>query len=161
MSSLSHGWPLAFRGSIGLIGRSGHAALAVLLATSVALPAFAQQAPATADRQTIEAQLQELLATRKSLTKQMSDFDGRIAALEAQLHGAPAGPAAPAATQPAPAVTPGAVASAAPPLSTSEVAQVAPGEAEGDSHPEHPGNPRLGRAQEPGAGFVVRPNRPR
>lgn len=67
--------------------------LTLLLASTIAAPAFAQTAP-PADRQSVEAQLKELRAMRDSLAKQMNTFDGRIDALESQLTGKPPAAAA-------------------------------------------------------------------
>ena len=122
--------------------------LAALLATAMAFPAVAQVAPTTPGRQTIEAQLQELLKTRQSLAKQMSDFDSRIDALEAQLHGGQPGPASPQATAPTTAAN---ATPAPPPAAPTEVTA---------NQPASPGNPNLLKPStwgtiEPGRGFVL------
>jgi hypothetical protein len=121
----------------------------VLLATSIAFPAVAQVSTPPADRQTIEQQLQDLLETRRNLAKQMSDFDSRIDALEAQLHGAPAKP-----TTPAPSPGPATAANAAPAAPATEATQVT---ANGASATQTPNflKPKTWGSIEPGRGFVL------
>jgi hypothetical protein len=119
-----------------------------LLATSIAFPVAAQVAPATSDRETTEKQLQELLETRQNLAKQMSDFDSRIGALEAQLHGAPPKPTTPTPAQP------GAAANAAPATPAGETTQVTANETGASESPNFL-KPKTWGSIEPGRGFVL------
>lgn len=105
--------------------------------------AHAQTAPAidAAQRQRIEAQLNEIKASRQEVARQMGDMDARIRALEVELHGAAATPAAPGAGL-APSPAPASVEAA----STGAVQTVSAQPAEA--------KPTWG-AYEPGKGFVV------
>jgi hypothetical protein len=144
--------------------------LAVLLASTFAVPAIAQSAPAASDRQSVEAQIKELRAMRDSLATQMNTFDGKIIALENQLQASlPAQPAtAPTATpKPAPVATASA-APAAPAVVTgaataAAVAPAAPGAdaikvAARDADVTNDAylfKPKTWGVREPGKGFVV------
>ena len=131
--------------------------LAALLATSIAFPVAAQVTAAPADRQTIEKELQDLLETRQNLARQMGDFDSRIGALEAQLHGVPPKTTPPptpptAPTQPtAPTVS---AANAPPAAPAAGATQVTANET---SAPEAANflKPKTWGSIEPGRGFVL------
>jgi hypothetical protein len=142
--------------------------LALLLTTSMAVPAMAQAAAPPAERQSIEAQLQELRAMREGLAKQMNTFDGRIGALEAQLQAA--APKAPAATTATAAMTTPATGKA--PAAETSVATATPldnaikgatkdtGDAVAttatvDTEKVNILNPKTWGKQEPGKGFVL------
>lgn len=115
------------------------------------LAASPPAAPATPDRQDVEAQLRELLATRKSLAKQMSDFDTRIGALEALLRGATPKAVGPATAQPA---APAVLASETSPAPSGDAIKVI---ANAPAAPVEANlfQPKTWGAQEPGKGFVV------
>jgi len=127
------------------------------MAAIVAAPVAAQTAPA-ADRQSVEAQINELRAMRDSMAKQMSTFDGKINALEAQLQAQTiksTGASPPVATAAAPpaitAPAPTAVASAAPANGTILVNPNEPSVSDGAKLLQ----PKTWGTQEPYKGFVL------